>query len=64
MGTYIDAAKDESKNISEELRGLYPEMNFKYGYVFYRDPIDSPSDIHEVITLTDNVNALPDIIKK
>ena len=64
MGPYINAARDESKNISEELRGLYPEMNFRYGYVFYRDPIDSPSDKHEVINLTDNVNALPDRIKK
>ena len=64
MGSYIEAAKDESKNISEELRKLYPEMNFQYGYVFYRDPIDSPSDIHEVIDLTDDVNSLPDKIKR
>ena len=39
MFTYITAAKEESKNISEELRKLYPEIMFKYGYIFYRDPI-------------------------
>ena len=56
MGDYIRAAKEESENISTQLRGSYPEYNFQYGYVFYRDPIDSKSDIHEVIELTDNVN--------
>ena len=64
MGSYIISAKEETKNIAEELRKLHPDMNFKYGYVFYRDPIDSPSDIHEFIDLTDNVNSLPDKIEK
>ena len=64
MGSYIISAKEETKNIAEELRKLHPEMNFKYGYIFYRDPIDSSSDIHEVIDLTDNVNSLPEKIEK
>ena len=64
MGSYIISAKEETKNIAEELRKLHPEMNFKYGYIFYRDPIDSQSDIHEVIDLTDNVNSLPEKIEK
>ena len=64
MQTYITSAKEETKNISKELRNLYPERNFKYGYIFYRDPIDSPSDIHEVIDLTDDVNSLTEKIAK
>ena len=64
MGDYIRAAKEESENISTKLRTSYPEYNFQYGYVFYRDPIDSKSDIHEVINLTDNVNSLPEKIGK
>lgn len=64
MSPYITAAKEESKNISEELRKLYPEMMFKYGYIFYRDPIDSEGDIHELIDLTDDVNSLPEKIGK
>ena len=64
MGDYIRAAKEESENISTQLRSSYPEYNFQYGYVFYRDPIDSKSDIHEVIELTDNVNSLPEKIGK
>ena len=64
MSSYITAAKDETENISKELRALYPEYNFQYGYVFYRDPIDSHDDIHEIINLTDQVNSLPEKIKK
>ena len=64
MSPYITAAKEETKNIAEELRKAYPEMNFQYGYIFYRDPIDSKEDIHEIIDLTDNVNSLPEKIGK
>ena len=64
MSPYIIAAKEETKNISAELRKTYPDMMFKYGYVFYRDPIDSKSDIHEFIDLTDDVNSLPEKIGK
>ena len=63
MGSYIEAAKNETKSISNELRKLYPEMNFRYGYIIYRDPIDSKTNIHEVINLTDNVNSLPEKIE-
>ena len=62
MDSYIISAKEETKNISKELRKTYPDKNFKYGYIFYRDPIDSHSDIHEVIDLTDNVNSIPEKI--
>jgi Mg-chelatase subunit ChlD len=64
MASYIQAAKEETQNISEDLRQTYPEMKFKYGYIFYRDPIDSKTDIHETIDLTDNANSLPSQISK
>ena len=64
MSSYIKAAKEETQNIAQSLRQTYPEMMFKYGYIFYRDPIDSKSDIHETIDLTDNVNSIPDQISK
>ena len=64
MADYITAAKEESKNISDQLRKEYPEMLFKYGYIFYRDPIDSKGDKHEIIDLTDDVNSLPQKIGK
>ena len=62
MSPYIVAAKEETKNISDELEKLYPDKMFNYGYIFYRDPIDSKSDKHEVIDLTDNVNSFPEKI--
>jgi Mg-chelatase subunit ChlD len=62
MSSYIIAAKEETKNIADELRKLYPEKMFQYGYIFYRDPIDSKTDTHDVIDLTDNVNSLPEQI--
>ena len=58
MSSYIQAAKEETKNISQELKTTYPNKNFKYGYIFYRDPIDSKSDVHEVIDLTDDVDSI------
>ena len=64
MGSYIVAAKEETKNISEQLRQKYPDKMFQYGYIFYRDPIDSKEDKHEVINLTDNVNSFPEKIGK
>ena len=64
MSSYITAAKEETKNISDELMKLYPEKMFKYGYIFYRDPVDSKSDEHEVIDLTDDVNSFPEKIGK
>ena len=64
MSEYITAAKEETKNISDELRKLYPQKIFQYGYIFYRDPIDVSSDKHEVIDLTDNVNSFPEKIGK
>ena len=64
MGSYIIAAKEETKNISNQLRQKYPDKMFQYGYIFYRDPIDSTGDKHEVIDLTDNVNSFPEKIGK
>ena len=64
MSSYITAAKEETKNISDQLRKLYPEKMFKYGYIFYRDPIDSHRDKHEFIDLTHDVNSLPEKIGK
>ena len=64
MASYIQSAKEETKNISEELKTTYPNKNFKYGYIFYRDPIDSKDDVHEIIDLTDNVDTITQKIGK
>ena len=62
MSPYIEAAKSTAVDLSKSLRQKFPETNFQYGYIFYRDPIDSVTDTHEIINLTDNVNSLPEKI--
>ena len=34
-------------------------MKFKYGYIFYRDPVDTMEGFHEIIDLTDEEATLP-----
>ena len=64
MSPYIEAAKLEAKNISKEFKKLYPTVDFQYGYIFYKDPVDSKDDKHEIINLTNNKNSLPEQISK
>ena len=64
MSPYIIAAKEESKNLYKKLRKEYPEKHFKFGYIFYRDPIGFKEDIHEFIDLTNNFNFLIEKIGK
>jgi hypothetical protein len=52
MSSYIEAAKKECVSISEQLRRTLPQFQFQFGAVFYRDPVDSPSDVHDTFLLT------------
>jgi hypothetical protein len=52
MQKYISAAKSQCFRISDQLERDLPEFRFQFGAVFYRDPIDSPSDKHEVFPLS------------
>ena len=64
MFSYIQSAKEETKNIAEDLAITYPNKNFKFGYIFYRDPIDSQYDIHEIIDLTNDIDSIETKIDK
>ena len=64
MEPYIEAAKATSEDISKMLNQKFPDTNFQYGYVFYRDLIDSKDDIHEIIDLTSDVKNLRLSIEK
>ena len=50
----------EISNILKQEKALY---EFKFGAVFYRDPIDSETDENEYIPLTDDMNKLKNFIK-
>jgi hypothetical protein len=58
MGEYIQAAKEQCVAISNELKSKLPDFQFQFGGIFYRDPIHSPSDIHQTFLLTNNIERL------
>lgn len=64
MGGYIQAAKDQCINISNTLQKQLSQYQFQFGCIFYRDPIDSPSDVNDIFMLTDNVLNLKNQIQK
>ena len=64
MGSYINAGKDKWLEISNFLNNKFPAFNFSFGGVFYRDPIDCSSDIHETHVLTNNIPKLQAFIGK
>ena len=56
MSDYIKSVKEQCINISNILKKKYPHLSFNFGAIFYRDPIDSPSDKHDLIQLTNEMN--------
>jgi hypothetical protein len=58
MESYIQASKDQCVAISNELKSKLRDFQFQFGGIFYRDPVDSPSDIHQTLLLTDNIESL------
>jgi hypothetical protein len=58
MSATIKAAHDKAAEIAISLRVNNPEVNFKFGSVCYRDPIDSPTDIHQIHQLDTEIDTL------
>ena len=58
MGNYLKVVKDQCINISNELQKKFKDFNFKFGGVFYRDPIDCPNEKNEMIDLNDDILSL------
>jgi hypothetical protein len=58
MSGVIKAAHDRAAEVAINLRVESPDVDFQFGCVCYRDPIDSPSDIHEVHPLSPDMDAL------
>ena len=63
MESWIDAAADRCLNISDELKLKFPHLEFYFGGIFYRDPVDSIEDIHEVFDLTNDIEELKNNFK-
>ena len=58
MSGEINAAKNQVINILNELKKLYPKINFNFGAIFYRDKIGSPYDKNDFFPLTDKMEIL------
>ena len=59
MESYILAVITNCKNIIERINSLYShEKKFKYGGIFYRDPIDSSSDKHYFFQMSSDKNEI------
>ena len=54
MQSWIESAGEKCITISEDLQSQFPDLNFRFGRIFYRDPIDSIKDEHEVFDLTND----------
>ena len=65
MGREINACNEYVIKIFEELTNKYKEeFNFQFGSIFYRDKIDSKSDINDYFPLTKDINSLKKNISK
>ena len=64
MGSYLQAAKDQCINISNELKTKFNNYDYQFGGIFYRDPIDSNSDKNDMFDLNDDVPSLKSFISK
>ena len=58
MGSWIKAASDKCMKVSDELKIKFPNLDIKFEGIFYRDPIDSKADVHEVFNLTKDYESL------
>lgn len=56
--------KEQCNKISEKLKSKFPNYDFHFGCVFYRDPIDCESDKNEILPLTKDINQLKVDISK
>ena len=62
MSSEITAAKENVINIFDELTKNYKDYNFRFGFIFYRDKIDSKGDKDECFEFTDNMEELKEKI--
>lgn len=64
MGSAIRAAHQRATDIAKNLQNSYKDVDFKFGCICYRDPIDSPSDKHETLDLTSNIDEMTSFLSK
>jgi hypothetical protein len=58
MSASIKTAHDKARTIADDLQKQSPDVDFTFGSVCYRDPVDVQSDEHQVHGLDPNVETL------
>jgi hypothetical protein len=58
MASSIAGAHRKASDLAVELRNASPDVYFRFGCICYRDPVDSPSDVHQVHNLNDDIESL------
>ena len=62
MGGSLNMATKYCIEIWNQLKIKMPGVSFKFGGIFYRDPIDSSGDRNDYIDLTDNIDSFKSFI--
>ncbi|OHT05944.1 hypothetical protein TRFO_26156 [Tritrichomonas foetus] len=58
MGFTLSAAHDRAASMAAKLKNGHPELDFQFGAICFRDPIDSPNDEHNFIDLHSDINEI------
>lgn len=62
MSSTIYAAHDKAVEIAIQLKIKYPNTNFRFGAICFRDPVDSKIDKHEIHQMSSSVDDLVDFL--
>lgn len=63
MGGYIAAARDQCRNISNQLQSELSQYDFQFGALFYRDPNDCPGEKNNIYALKKDVNKIKNRVR-
>ncbi|KAK8848221.1 hypothetical protein M9Y10_019277 [Tritrichomonas musculus] len=64
MGSAIRAAHQRATEIARSLQNTYKDVDFQFGCICYRDPVDSRGDKHETLDLTSDINKMVNFLSK
>lgn len=63
MESTLNGSVESLKILANQLIKDFPETIFRFGCICYRDPIDSPPDIHEYIGFTRDIGKIVNFLK-
>lgn len=64
MSSAIRAAHKRATDIARSLQNSYKDVDFKFGCICYRDPVDSHNDIHETLDFTSKIDEMTNFLSK